>query len=99
MLALKTAPQVCIGLLVCAEIVARSPLSVPLKGCIHEEAVLKKRKSQSAGPAQELPGLRPLPSFYNLQLRTEPPTAPPADAPSAATPPGPASAAPPRTPP
>ena len=98
---LKTATWVCIGLLVGAEIFARSPLSIPLKGGIDEQAILKERKAQTAGPANELPGLRPFPSYYDLELGSKPdapkptqtgPSQAPTAGPSTPLPPSPPSA-------
>jgi hypothetical protein len=99
MRSLKTATWASIALLVGAEIFARSPLSTPLKGGIDEVAILKERKGQSSGPAKELPGVRPFPSFYDLQLRPDP-AAPPANPPAApaAAPSAPSVPTPPTTP-
>jgi hypothetical protein len=93
---LKTATWACIGLLVAAEIFARTPLSTSLKGGIDEVAILKERKEQTAGPAKELPGVRPFPSYYDLELGAKPaapgsPPAAPAGAARTSPPPAPPS--------
>ena len=92
---IKQGTWACVALLVGAEIFARSPLSTALKGDVDEQAVLQQRNAQTAGPANQLPGIRPFPSYYDIELAPKAPAAPPAAQPAAPAPPAAGSPPPP----